>query len=86
MEKHSLTFKISAARQVKDVFKTTRDHLQECKAITLDQFIEYAQANNSDYNSVEGFNHLRNVYYGRTADYNAILIIKNYEMEWLLKD
>lgn len=78
MQKHSLTFKVSAAQQVKDEFKEKRDFLQSINAISLEQFIEFAQANNNDYNSPEGFSHLRNVYYGRTADLNAVRIIEKY--------
>lgn len=79
MDKQFLTFKISAAAQVKEQFKRERVYLQEKQLITLDQFTEYVQASYPEFNSAEGFNHIRNVYYGRTADLRFNKMIREYK-------
>lgn len=80
MEKHSLTFKfkVSAAEQVKTAFKDLRDRLKEQNLISLEQFTEYAQAQNPDLNCTEGFTHVRNVFYGRVADYDLTKQLEQY--------
>lgn len=81
MEKHSLTFKISAAKQVKKAFRDIRDRLMNQELITLEQFTEFAQAHNQNLNSPEGFSHIRNVFYGRVADYDLTRQIEQYMID-----
>ena len=78
MQKHSLTFKVSAAQQVKDEFKSIRNRLQSQSLISLEQFTEFVQSENNEFNCPEGYNHIRNVFYGRAADYNLTRLIENY--------
>lgn len=81
MEKHSLTFKVSAAQEVKEAFKAIRDRLTNQNLISLEQFIEYVQAHEDEYNCAEGYNHIRNAFYLRTADYKLTRMLEQYMID-----
>lgn len=78
MSKQNLTFKVpSASQQVKEDFKEKRDRLQ----LKLPQFIEFAVAKDSNYNNPEGFEQIRNVFYGRRADLTLTKMLDDYNNE-----
>lgn len=76
MTKQKLTFNVpSASQQVKDEFKGKRDSLE----IKLPQFLEYVIAQDNNYDNPHGYNHIRNVFYGRCADLNLNKLLSDYE-------
>ncbi len=76
MSKQNLTFKIpTASKQVKDEFREKRDRLE----LKLPQFIEFAAAYDSNYNNAQGFEQIRNVFYGRKADLTLTKMLDDYE-------
>ena len=76
MTKQKLTFEVpSASQQVKDEFKEKRDSLE----IKLPQFVEFVSAQDEYYNNPHGYNHIRNVFYGRCADLNLNKMLDDYE-------
>ena len=78
MEKENLTFAVpSASKQVKEAFKSKRDAL----GIKLPQFLEFAAAKDSTYNNPQGFEQIRNVFYGRRADLTLTNLLTDYERE-----
>lgn len=78
MTKQKLTFNVpSASQQVKDEFKEKRDSLE----IKLPQFLEYVAAQDDNYNNPHGYNHIRNVFYGRCADLNLNKMLDEYQNE-----
>ena len=76
MTKQNLTFKVpTASQQVKDEFREKRDHL----GLKLPQFIEFVAAQDENYNNPEGYNQIRNVFYGRRADLNLNKMLDEYQ-------
>ena len=76
MKQQNSTLKVpSASQQVKDEFKGKRDSLE----IKLPHFLEYVIAQDDNYDNPHGYNHIRNVFYGRCADLNLNKMLDEYQ-------
>ena len=81
MATENLTKKGSASEQVKAEFRTIRDELIELGKITFDYFSDYVTGLDEFYNDRSGIMLIRNVYYGRKADYNLLQYLIQYKEE-----
>lgn len=83
MSKHSLTFPISAADELKTAFKEKRDSLMRLgkDLVSLPLFQEFVISKEEEYNCPEGIDRIRNVYYSRVGDYKLTNMMEEYATE-----